>query len=188
MWLKRWGQSPEEIARKIQTTGLLRSARIISGALGESPPLARELPAWLEEVLAASMDRMCRYDQELMPAPSQCGALEASREFLYGMPPSLQEEFQSLLVLIEVSPYVFGPRRMRFTSLSGRDQDVLLQGWERSSLMPRQAGFSAIKSLVMMGYWTRPEAFASIGYSVANNPGVPQPQRGQWQKREGGPS
>lgn len=185
IWLKRWGRSPEEISQKVQALGLIRTGQLISRLLGKSPPEAREVAPWLQNILEAAMEVMCAYDEE-MPDFAECGALEAACGFTTGMPHSTQEEFQSLLAVLEVAPYVFGPRRKRFTELSSRDREVHLQGWERSMLAPRRGAFGALKSVVMMGYWTRPEAFSSIGYSVASNPGVPEPQLSQWQAREEG--
>lgn len=182
--LKRWGGSAEDLAARAQTLGLIRSAQIAARLLQEEPPKARRMPVWLDEVLAAAIMRICDYGAQNMPPALECGALEASRTFLEGMPRESELEFQSLLVLLELAPYVFGPRRARFTALEDRDQDIHLQGWERSSTLPRRAGFKALKSVIMMGYWTRPEVFPSIGYSVASNPGIPELQRQRWRSRE----
>lgn len=142
------------------------------------------MPLWLDEVLAAAINRCCDYGAENMPPASETGALEACRSFVEGIPRESELDFQSLLVLLELAPYLFGPRRARFSALDEREQDIHLQGWERSSMLPRKAGFQALKWVIMMGYWTRPETFPSIGYSVALNPGIPKLQRRRWQSRE----
>lgn len=183
-FLNRWGGSAEDLAAAVQTVGLIRSAQIVARLLREEPPEARQMPLWLDEVLSAAIGRICDYESENMPPALESGTLEACRLFIEGMPRESELEFQSLLVLLELSPFVFGPVRARFTALNERDQDIHLQGWERSPVLARKAGFKALKSVIMMGYWTRPETFPFIGYSVASNPGIPKLQRRRWQSRE----
>ena len=182
--LQRFSGTPEEVFRKVQMGGLVRTARLVSNVMGNPPPTSKELPEWIEAIMAAALGRMCRYDIEGMPAPDDTEALEACREFLSGMPPQTRVEFQSLLVLVELSPFIFGPRRMKFTDLGPDEQDQVLKSWEQSPVVPQRGGFRAIKSVVMMGYWSRPETWPSIGYSVHDNPGVPSPQRERWKARE----
>ena len=182
--LHRFAGTPDEVLRKIQMGGLVRSARLVSNVLGNPPPDADEMPEWIEEILMAATRRICRYDDEAMPDPEDCGSLEATKTFMDGMPPQTQLEFQSLMVLLEVSPYVFGPVAGRFTQLDGKQQDQVLKGWETASLVPKRTGFRAIKSVVMMGYWSRPETWPAIGYSIHDNPGVPSPQKNHWKQRE----
>ena len=183
--LRRWSGTPDEVARKIQAVGLIRSADLIRRALGKPPPAPRDMPHWIGDILAAVTRRLCAYDDEAMPSPEDCEALDAATDFLYGMPAETQREFQSLLVLVEVAPFLFGPRRRRFTELSEDDQDAALRAWEQSSLSARKMGFNAVKSLAMMGYWSRPDVWPSIGYSVVDNPGVPEPQKQMWRDIEG---
>lgn len=182
--LQRFAGTAGEAARKIQMTGLVQSARWAAKLLGEPPPDPERMPDWIEAILEAVTARMCRYESDGMPAPAECGALDNTRRFMEGIPLETRREFQSLLVLIELSPYVLGPRRERFTQLEGAYQDAALQLWEQSDLPPQRAGFNAIKSMVMMGYWSRPETWSSIGYSIADNPGVPQPQQSRWEDIE----
>ena len=184
-WLNRWAGTPEEVARRVQSNGLVRSAQLASSLLGEAGPTPGELPEWLEEVLEAVLDQVCRYDDSELPRPDECGALESTTKFLRGVPAETEEEFQSLLVLIELSPYVLGPRRYRFTELKSDDRDQLLRRWEQSPLPPMRAGFNAVKSMAMMGYWSCPQTWSAIGYSVHDNPGVPKLQQEQWERRVG---
>ncbi len=182
--LLRVRQRPEEVAHFVQTAGLVRAARLVARALGEPPPRPRDCPEWLVAVMDHCQARICRMDAEEAPEPREVGALEAALSFVEAMPASKEEEFQSLLALIEVAPYVFGPRRARFTALSGEEQDAHLQSWELSRLEGKRAGFRGLKSVAMMGFWTRPATFGWIQYSVAENPGVPERLRQEWAKRE----
>lgn len=184
-WIQRFSGTPEEIARKVQAVGLVQTANLASVMLRRPGPDADEIPEWIEGVLAAVLERMCAYDDEKMPHPQECGALEAALGFVQGMPRSTREELQSLLVLVELSPYVLGPKRRSFTALDDEMRDAVLHRWEEAPVTPMKGGFGALKSVAMMGYWTQPETWPAIGYSVADNPGVPQPQKDEWIAREG---
>lgn len=184
--LQRFSGTSDEVVRKVQMGGLVRTARLVAGVMGQPPPRRGTMPDWIEEVLTSVVERMCRYDDEAMPDPIDCGAVEAAREFMSGIPAETRVEFQSLLVLLEVSPFVFGPQATRFTKLDGEQRDSVLRGWETAALIPKRTGFRALKSMVMMGYWSRPETWPAIGYSIHDNPGVPEPQTRWWKTLEEG--
>ncbi|RAL22910.1 hypothetical protein DL240_08440 [Lujinxingia litoralis] len=135
------------------------------------------MPPWLEEVLARALERLCVPDHGDLPAPAESGALEAALGFISGMPPATREEFQAMLALLEYSPYAFGPRRQRFSRLGDDDVDRLLVTLESSSLLSANAMFKALKAASMMGYWSRPGTWGGIGYSLDENPGVPEDRR-----------
>lgn len=175
--------SAEELARQVQARGLAGSAHLIAGSLRKDPPSSLEMPVWIEEVFGLLLETLCDYEAPL-PSVHQCGALEASLRFVQGMPPETREEFQSLLVLLEVAPYVFGPRRRFFSRLSREERACHLQGWESAQLAARKGAFRAMKSVAMMGYWSRPETFEHLGYSVATNPGVPTEKAQVWKGLE----
>lgn len=183
-WMRRWQGTQDEVARQVQAIGLVKTGRMISRVLRKPAPTEEEFPAWIEEIFAAVGARLCEYDDGLPPL-EKTDALEAAMGFVAAMPPTTRVEFQSLLVLLEMAPFIFGPRRRRFTELTEKEQSAHLAGWEQAEILPRKGAFRALKSVVMMGYWSRPETFAHLGYSVAKNPGIPQPQRRQWQEREG---
>ena len=185
-WLRRVSGTPDEITRKVQAVGLVKTANLASTVLRRPGPDADEMPGWIEDILAAVIEQMCGYADGELPEALECGALDGALEFVSGMPGSTREELQSLLVLVELSPYMLGPRRRRFTELNGEMRNEVLRRWEQAPLVPMKGGFAALKSVAMMGYWTQPESWRAIGYSVAQNPGVPEPQKGQWENREEG--
>ena len=52
----------------------------------------------------------------------------------------------------------------RLTSLDPQRRERLLASVERSPLLLLRRGFWGLRTLVFLGYWTRPEAVAAIGY------------------------
>lgn len=49
-------------------------------------------------------------------------------------------------------------------SLDPRRRDAFLRSVERSRILPVRRGFWGLRTLVLLGYWGRPEAGVAIGY------------------------
>lgn len=69
-----------------------------------------------------------------------------------------------ILYVIEYAPYVFGPRRRRFSRLRAADRAVALEGWETSRLPLRRQLFNGLKLAVTLHAYDEPEACTAIGY------------------------
>lgn len=158
----------DEAIALIQRVGLRRGAQIAARALAEPEAAPGELSGWQREVLAAVLDRMCRYEDPELPAPSQTGALEAAIEFTRTMPQTTRQKLYDLLAVFEAGPAALGPqrRRRRFSAMDPEAQDAYLQMWERSAIEPMRAGFHGLKSTCMMGYWSQPPTWGAIGYGL----------------------
>ncbi|RVU44795.1 hypothetical protein FRC91_07535 [Bradymonadales bacterium TMQ1] len=162
---------------RMQTMGLVRTGRLLARLSNNSPPMPGAIPPWLSETLERAMARVCAADDADFPDVRACGALDAALLFIGGMPATTQEELQSMIAILEYAPYAFGPRRRRLTHLSDDEIDRFLLSLEASPLMPARAMFKALKSVCMMGYYTRPQLWPAIGYSLSGNPGVPAERR-----------
>lgn len=172
-----FGDKPELLMARMQTMGLVRTGRFFARLSRNPPPMPGAIPSWLSETLERAMTRVCAADDADFPDVRACGALDAALRFMGGMPSTTQEELQSMLAILEYAPYAFGPRRQRLTRLSDDEIDRLLLTLETSPLMPARAMFKALKSVCMMGYYTRPRVWLAIGYSLSGNPGVPAERR-----------
>lgn len=73
----------------------------------------------------------------------------------------------AILYLLEFAPYLFGPRRRRFSALSAPEREAYLSGWETSRLALRRQLINGIKLAVMLHYYDSPAACAAIGYDGA---------------------
>jgi hypothetical protein len=69
-----------------------------------------------------------------------------------------------ILYVFECAPYVFGPRRRRFSQLSAAEREIALSGWETSRLPLRRQLFHGLKLAVMLHAYDTPTAAAAIGY------------------------
>lgn len=52
----------------------------------------------------------------------------------------------------------------RFTRLSAVNQDAYLRAWERSPVQSLRFGFSSLRNLVLLAFYTQPESWSMIGY------------------------
>jgi hypothetical protein len=109
------------------------------------------------------------------PTVDEIGVALAADRIAERTEPSAQKELRQLLGLFEngLANLLFGGRTRPFTLLDGAEQDRVLGEWRDSSLSVRRTGFSALRTLVLAGYYQAPRVWASMGY-----PGLPE---GFWQ-------
>jgi hypothetical protein len=69
-----------------------------------------------------------------------------------------------ILYVIELGPYIFGPRRRRFSRLSAAEREAYLAGWESSRLAPRPQLLNGLKLAVMLHFYDRPEVATAVGF------------------------
>lgn len=69
-----------------------------------------------------------------------------------------------ILYVIELGPYIFGPRRRRFSRLNAAERETHLAGWESSRLAPRRQLLNGLKLAVMLHFYDRPEVAGAVGF------------------------
>ena len=172
--LGRLGQAQRDATlERLQAMGLEASAAAAARMLGlEHDPNTLEFAPWQVEVLGAIQARICAYEELELPSTQAVGATDASVAFARTMPSHLRAQLRDVIVLLEAGVIVLGPRRRarRFSALKPAEQDDYLRGWEQSALVPQRAAFFGIKSLCMMGYWTRPQVWPHIDYTLDTEP------------------
>jgi hypothetical protein len=175
----RVGDRRAELERLVQNVGLATAAKVARRVLDRPDAPYGEFAAWQQGVLGAALDRICNYqDLDDLPTPSRAQALPATLAFVSQMPPLTRQRLGDLLCLFELGPMLLGPARRPFTKLSPEDQDRYIERWECAPAAPMRAGFQGIKSACMMGYWTRPQAWPAIHYTLDMHPitGSPAPE------------
>jgi hypothetical protein len=69
------------------------------------------------------------------------------------------------LRLLDASPWLVPPfRAHRFSRLPLEERVRLLEAHEQSRFFPRRAAVHALKQVVMLAYYSRPEVEAALGY------------------------
>ena len=164
----------------VQSMGLRRASALAARRLGERPTRRGELASWQREALAALLERMCRGDDQALPAPGEIGALKAALEFAARMPEVTHQQLLDLLAVFEAGTYLLGPDRSeRFSRLSAPAQDRYIALWETSRIEAQRAAFHGLKSVCMIGYWTREATWPHLGYGLDTElePGLNEEQR-----------
>ncbi|HVO23093.1 MAG TPA: hypothetical protein VMW56_05635 [Candidatus Margulisiibacteriota bacterium] len=72
-----------------------------------------------------------------------------------------------ILYIIEFGPYLFGPRRRRFSRLSAKERETYLAGWERGHFSARRQLLNGLKLAVMLHFYDRPDVAAAVGFDGA---------------------
>ena len=98
------------------------------------------------------------------PSPDELGVTEFVDSYLAGMRPRLRRDFLRMVQFVEQLAPLGSGLLSRFSSLSATDQDRVLASLEQSRVGPLRAGFQAIKSVIMLGYYRDPRTFRILGY------------------------
>jgi hypothetical protein len=125
----------------------------------------RVLAPWQFVVVRAVARRMVAADRDDgVLSPDDAAVAEFIDGYLVEMHPSLRRDFLRLLGYTEhLAPLASGHLR-RFTELAPHDQDDVLGELESSHFDQLRAGFQALKSIIVMGYYRDPRTFAILGY------------------------
>ncbi len=81
---------------------------------------------------------------------------------LAARPAALRRQLRVLLRVLEWLPLLYYGRR--FTSLDSADRDRFLNRIQASPLLLLRRGFWGLRTLILMGYYSRQAAAAEIGY------------------------
>lgn len=80
-------------------------------------------------------------------------------------PPKLRRQLATLIKLLDFLPVLRYGRR--FTALGTRHRAQFLAGVQRAPLLLLRRGVWGLRTLVFMGYYTRPDVRSAIGYRAA---------------------
>ena len=134
-------------------------------ALPEKATKLRALALWQYAVVRAVARRMVAADRaEGVPSPDEVGVAEFVDGYLVEMRPALRRDLFHMLRYVEQLAPLGSGFAGRFTDLLPDEQDAVLGALEASRFDQLRAGFQAMKSLVMMGYYRDPRTFSILGY------------------------
>ena len=96
------------------------------------------------------------------PGGGSESTLQAAEQFLEGQEETVRAKLRVLLKVFEWGALFFFGRR--FTRLPAAKQDVYLRVWEQSQVQTFRFGFSSLRNLVLLAFYTQPESWPMIGY------------------------
>jgi hypothetical protein len=97
-----------------------------------------------------------------LPHADHLAMLALIDEALAGRPPRMQRQFGLFLRVLQWAPVARYGRRL--DRLTPQQQNSALRWFQDCPVHIVRSGFWGVRTLVMMGYYGRPETGASIGY------------------------
>ena len=82
-------------------------------------------------------------------------------------PQSVRRQLRLLLRLLEWLPFLYYGRRL--STLDPVRRDRFVRGIQRAPVLSLRKGFWGLRTLLLMGYYTRPAAATEIGYRASRD-------------------
>jgi hypothetical protein len=117
------------------------------------------------EILTQVVERMVDSGLPDAPRVRDTGAVACIDHLCLTLDPELVGPLPTLLRAVEWGPYLFDWRFARFTSLADAEQDASLRGWMTSRIGLRRLGFSALRNLSLLGWYSQEASWRAIGYA-----------------------
>jgi hypothetical protein len=134
------------------------------GLLGSIGLLLVGVPLWAvdEDAFLLAAIEACFPATGDLPSPGDCGAVAAVRAYVAEMPSTLQWQVRGLFRVIE--SHTLATRGSRFSKLDLATRTAALAALATSAVYPERLLANGIKQLCAMGYWSRPQTWAHLGY------------------------
>lgn len=126
-------------------------------------PRGSLLSAKEQAIVAAVADALFPAGGPIPVSGTEAGLVAYMDTHMRRVPRSIRALLRLLLAFIEHGPWLFGPRRVRFTRLRSEERAPALKDMEKSSLYLRRVSFFSIRTLLSMGYLANPAVVKSIG-------------------------
>jgi len=121
-------------------------------ALLEGALLSRKEQA----IVAACADALFPPGGPIPLSGTEAGLVAYMDHYLRGLPPAPRLLGRLLFHSVEHGPWVFGPRRARFTRLLPEERVAVLRQMAESRLYFRRVSFLSMRTMMTMGYLAHP--------------------------------
>jgi hypothetical protein len=96
------------------------------------------------------------------PGARSEATVRTAEQFVQGQDTAVRAKLEVLLKVFDWGAVLrYGAR---FRRLSAANQDAYLRVWERSPVQSLRFGFSSLRNLVLLSFYTQPESWDMIGY------------------------
>lgn len=121
--------------------------------------------------LASILDTLVRTSVDAAPDPElMTASLAFIDTWLRRLPEQSASELMDLLTVWEVQSQMVGPHRGRFSRLSAAERAANLERWATSPSPTAQSAFRALKTVCMLAWWSRPQTWQGLGYTIVTRP------------------
>ena len=115
-----------------------------------------------QTMIAACADAMFPPAGPIPVSGTQAGLVAYVDTYLKGLPWAQRVLVRLLFLFIQLSPWLFGPRRSRFTRLSPADRIRVFGDMAVSTIYFRRVAFLSMRAIMTMGYFACPLVDALI--------------------------
>ena len=113
-------------------------------------------------VVAACADTMFPPAGPIPISGTEAGLVAYVAAYLAALPRMRANLIRLLFLFIQLSPWLFGPRRSRFTRLQPSDRIRFFEEMATSKLYFRRVAFLSMRAILTMGYFACPQVDALI--------------------------
>jgi hypothetical protein len=142
-------------------------------ALGYPPPrlpTTRVLSAKEQAIVAACADALFPPGGPIPLSGTEAGVVEYMERYVSRAPRAARSLIRLLFHIVEHGPWLFGPRRARFTRLAPEERCAALDRMARSPIYFRRVTFLSLRTMLSMGYLANDEVSRSIGITCCTAP------------------
>ncbi|MBM4359160.1 MAG: hypothetical protein FJ096_13725 [Deltaproteobacteria bacterium] len=134
-------------------------------------PLAESILSDREQALVAAVaDAFFPPRGPIAVSGTEAGLVAYFDGYLRRSEPLPRFMIRLLLVYTELSPLLFGPRRVRFTRLTQEEQLAALEGAGTSDIYFRRVTFISMRAVMTMGYLAHPQVAAAMRMKADTDP------------------
>lgn len=123
-----------------------------------------------QAIVAACADAFFPPGGPIPLSGSEAGLVEYMDDYVRRLPEGQALLVRLLLEFIEHGPWVFGPKRVRFTSLGERDREAVLESMRTSPIYFRRIAFLSMRTMLTMGYLAHPKVAEAMKMKADTDP------------------
>jgi hypothetical protein len=149
------------------------AALLVRGVLLGYPPPALEssiLSRKEQAVVAACADALFPAGGPIPLSGTEAGLVRYMDGYLRRMPAQSRALARLLWVFTEHGPWIFGPKRRRFTRLLPAERAAVLDDMRTSRIYFRRIAFLSLRTMLTMGYLANGDVATRMGMVSARNP------------------
>ncbi len=153
--------------------GRLAAAMATLRGLFRGEPAARDAPFLTrrERIIVASLaDAFFPPAGPIPLSGTEAGLVEYMDSYCKRLPVGQGRLVHLLFVFLEHAPWIFGPRRQRFSTLTLDDRCGVLERMRQSPIYFRRIAFLSMRTMLTMGYLSNPDVARCIGVTPNNDP------------------
>lgn len=153
--------------------GAFASAAAVRGVFFGYPQKVVELGALSakeQAIVAACADAFFPPSGPIPVSGTRAGLIAYFDEYVQRLPNGQAFLVKLLLWFIEHGPWAFGPKPVRFTSMSQADRLRVLAGMQTSPIYFRRVSFLSMRTILTMGYLANPEVMRAMHMSHDADP------------------